>query len=462
MARRYLDIAGVIILALNKQGEITLINRRGSEVLGWPEKDLIGRDWFAQFIPTALREGTKSVFLQLMSGQKEEVEYHVNPIITRSGEERTIAWYNSLKTDMEGRITGIISSGEDITKQKNAEEALRESEEKYRMLVETSPDAVTVSNLEGKITYVSRQTLQLHGYGEEGELLGRSAFDLIASRDKAKAMLNLQRTLKKGLLRNEEYQLLRKDGSEFTGEMNAAVIRDSTERLPKMFIATTRDITERKIADQALRKSIRDKELLLQEIHHRVKNNLQVISSLLDMTGMRIQDKTCLSLLQDARAKIQTMTYIHSQLYRSERFDRIEMGIHIRQLIQYLSFLFAKKKNIRSFVDIGEVYLPLTQAIPCALVLNELISNAYKHAFAGTGEGTIEVAMKITQGNRIFITVRDDGIGMDKHIDIQKTNSLGLKLVRNLVQKQLKGRIRLKSSRFTEFCIDFEISEQGG
>ena len=437
MARRYLDIAGVIILALNKKGEITLINKKGSEVLGWPEKDLIGRNWFEHFVLPSLREEIRSVFQQLMSGEKEKVAYHVNPIITRSGEVRIIAWYNSLKTDEHGRITGIISSGEDITKQKNAEAALRESEEKYRTLVETSPDAVTVSSLEGEITFVSRQTMQLHGFSEEGELLGKKALDLIAPRDRAKAMLNMRRTLKDGLIENEEYVLLRKDGSEFIGEMNAAVIRDQ-EGQAKMFIATTRDITERKMADQTLRKSIRDKELLLQEIHHRVKNNLQVISSLLDMTGMRVKDKICLSLLQDARAKIQTMTFIHSQLYQSERFDRIEMGIHIRQLIQYLSFLFARKRNIRSFVDIAEVYLPLTQAIPCALVLNELISNAYKHAFDGAGEGTIEVAMKVTQGNRVFITVRDDGIGLDERIDIQKTDSLGLKLVRNLVHNLLE------------------------
>ena len=320
---------------------------------------------------------------------------------------------------------------------------------------------MTVCDLDGAITYVSGQTLQLHGYSSESELLGRSAFDLIGPRDRAKAMLNLQKTLKQGLIRNEEYTFRKKDGSTFIGELNAAVIRDSSGQ-PKMFIATTRDITERKLTDQTLRNSIRDKELLLQEIHHRVKNNLQVISSLLDMTGMRLGDQVSMDLIQDARAKIQTMTFIHSQLYRSEQFDMIEMGIHIRQLIQYLTFLYGRDKKINAFADISEVYLPLTQAIPCALVLNELISNAFKHAFGSNGKGTIEVSMKISHGNRVFITVRDDGIGLDKQINIEETNSLGLKLVRNLVRKQLRGRIRLKSGRFTEFRIDFEIPETEG
>lgn len=459
MAQRYLDIAGVIILALNRKGEITLINKKGTEVLGGKEKDLIGKNWFDNFIPPPRRKEIKQVFQLLMSGEGKEVEFHINTIRTLSGEERIIAWYNSLKTDKLGHITGVISSGEDITRQKRAEDAMRESQEKYRTLVETSPDAVTVCDLDGRITYVSRQTLRLHGYEHENELLGKSAFDLIEARDRAKAMLNLQRTLKEGLVKNEEYILVRKDGSAFYGELNAAVIKDSSDR-PKMFIATTRDITERKRVDRTLRKSVKDKELLLQEIHHRVKNNLQVISSLLDMTGMRVEDQASLFLIQDARAKIQTMTFIHSQLYRSERFDRIEMGIHIRQLIQYLSFLFARNKNIRSFVDIDSVFLPLTQAIPCALVLNELISNAFKHAFKQNTEGTIEVSMKISQGNRVFIVVRDDGIGIDKRINIHETNSLGLKLVRNLVQKQLNGRIRLKCDRFTEFHIDFEVHEE--
>ena len=146
------------------------------------------------------------------------------------------------------RVLGILR---DATIRKQAEEALRDSEEKYKILVQTSPDAVTVTDLEGRITYVSRQTLELHGYRHEKELLRKSAFELISPVDRKRAMINLQKTLKEGRLKNMEYTLLKKDSTVFTGELNCAVIKDAEGR-PKMFIATTRDITERKRAKEKI------------------------------------------------------------------------------------------------------------------------------------------------------------------------------------------------------------------
>ncbi|MBU0671530.1 MAG: PAS domain S-box protein [Candidatus Margulisbacteria bacterium] len=133
-------------------------------------------------------------------------------------------------------------------------EKLKESEERFKSLVKTSPDAVTVSDLEGKITEVSKQTLTLHGYSSEKEIIGKSAFELIAAEDHEKALANLQRTLKEGIITNQEYTLVRKDGSRFIGELNASVIRDSSGQ-PKAFIATTRDITMRKLAEGDLLES---------------------------------------------------------------------------------------------------------------------------------------------------------------------------------------------------------------
>ncbi|MCJ7680195.1 MAG: PAS domain S-box protein [Candidatus Aminicenantes bacterium] len=459
MGRQYIDIAGVIILALNREGEITLINKKGCELLGFPDKDLIGKNWFDCFLPARVREEVKTVFSRLMAGEIEPIHYHINPILEKGGSERIIAWYNTLKKDEKGTTIGIISSGEDITSQKQVEVDLRESEEKYKTLIRTSPDAVTVMDLDGFITYVSDQMLKIHGYSQKEDLLGKSAFDLIALEDRIKARLNVQRTIKQGLVTNVEYCFLHQDGSRFIGELNASVIRDSADQ-PKMLITTTRDITEKKKAEEELRKSLNDKDLLLQEIHHRVKNNLQVISSLLDMTDLQITDSRCSSLITNAIAKIQTMTFIHSQLYQSDRYDRIEMGTHVRELINYLTILYGTGKKFTSHVRINKVYLPLTQAIPCALVLNELISNAFKHAFASRKEGTVEVKMDLTEDDRVKIRVRDDGIGMDENFDLKETTSQGLKLVRNLVEKQLKGTIRIQKDRFTEFFIQFFILQE--
>jgi len=209
-------------------------------------------------------------------------------------------------------------------------------------------------------------------------------------------------------------------------------------------------------ANEEIKGSLREKEVLLKEIHHRVKNNLQVISSLLDMTSTRIHDQQANDLITDARTKINTMALIHARLYGSERFDQIDMRDHIRELVSYLSQVYSERKGITTVVDLTSVYLSITQAIPCALVLNEVISNAFKHAFKQGQKGTIEISVKRSAQDTIFIRVKDDGIGIPEQVDIYKTDSLGLKLLRNLVQNQLKGRIDVKRDKGTEFIIEFK------
>lgn len=365
----------------------------------------------------------------------------------------------SAKEDQKQLLSTLSFLREKLKIQKEAEAEVRKREEKFKALVKTSPDALTVTDISGKITEVSQQTLKLHGFSHEKELIGKKFFDLIDPESKAQAIIYLHKTLKEGITQNLEYTLLKKDGKRFTGEINTSVIKDSYGN-PEKFIAITRDITERKKADSQLKKSIREKELLLQEIHHRVKNNLQIISSLLDMSRLRIKDRKANSLIDNACTKIQSMAFIHSQLYKSERFDRIEMRAHTKELFSYLSEVYGGKKRISPYIEFSDVYLSLTQAIPCALVLNELISNAFKHAFKNNREGIIEISM-LKNSSKVNIYVRDNGVGISDNINIYDTGSLGLKLVKNLVEKQLKGVIRMKQNKYTEFSVEFPLMEEG-
>lgn len=459
IAKKYIDIVGVIIVALNGDGKVTLINKKGCEILGYTEREIVGKDWFMTFLPEKCRENVKKVFLKIMNGQSGTLEHYTNSVRTKNGDEKIIAWYNTVLSNNEGVPIGVLSSGEDITIRKQAEEDLRESKEMYESLLLTSPDAVTATDLDADITYVSDQAPALFGYADSKEMVGKNFMDFIPTEEKAKAILFFHKTLKQGISRNTEFHLFRKDGSPFIGELNAAVVRDK-RGYPKMLITSLRDITQRKKAEEKLKTSIIEKEYLLQEIHHRVKNNLQVISSLLDLTGLRIKDVKARDLITDARSKIQTLAFIHSQLYRSERFDRIEMRQHVKSLARYLSAVYGRGKKVSIHTDIDDIHIPLTQAVPCAMVVNELISNAFKHAFNKKIGGNIEISLKQNADKRIVMNIRDDGVRLKEDLDIDNTETLGLKLVRNIVERQLQGRLRIHQKKYKEFIVDFRIFEE--
>jgi two-component sensor histidine kinase len=224
-----------------------------------------------------------------------------------------------------------------------------------------------------------------------------------------------------------------------------------------------RDITERKKAELRLIQSLDEKEVLLREIHHRVKNNLQLTTSLLDMTRMRTKDPGTGGILTDVMTKIQTMAQIHTRLYESKQFDRINMDGQVRDQIRSLSNLYSRAdRTIDIEIDSAELYLPLDQAIPCALALNEVLSNAWKHAFRGRWHGTVKYSAREENG-RIRFTIRDNGVGLPGGFDLSQANTLGLKLVRTLVEQQLRGTLRMKRRREgTEVVVDLPVVKREG
>ncbi len=216
------------------------------------------------------------------------------------------------------------------------------------------------------------------------------------------------------------------------------------------------EIQERKRAEELVRESLVEKDLLIKEIHHRVKNNLQIVSSLLDMSQSRSDIPQVIDALSGARSKIHTMALIHTQLYQSDRFDRIDMESNIQNLCESLSQMYGMGRRVEQHIEAAGIQLPIALAIPCALVLNELISNSFKHAFHGKEEGHLWVSMK-NQDDSVHIEVRDDGIGIPETLEIMSVTSLGIKLVRNLILRQLKGDFSITRENGTLVKISFPM-----
>ncbi len=242
-----------------------------------------------------------------------------------------------------------------------------------------------------------------------------------------------------------------RDNLEIRVLERTVALRETNQKL-------TNEISERMTAEKKIQDSLDEKVLLLGEIHHRVKNNLQVISSLLDLTRRRTMNPEAQMVLADARSKIYTMALVHSQLYRSESFSRIDMGVHIRKLLGSINQIYAAShRKIRPIIECSHVFLSVTQAIPCALVLNEVISNVYKHAYPEDAKGECFISMTEVEEKRIHFCVRDEGVGIPEGVDIENTETLGLKLIRNLIRKQLKGDVRFECGKGTSIIAEFDI-----
>jgi two-component sensor histidine kinase len=233
-------------------------------------------------------------------------------------------------------------------------------------------------------------------------------------------------------------------------------VEERTSELKQVNRELSLEIEERQKTETRLRASIKEKETLVREVYHRVKNNLQIIASLLDMTRRRAQHPETIDMLSEAHAKLYTMSLIHTQLYQSDRVDQINMGRHLRDLIEHLEQLYGQARHVAADIDTDSFYLSVTQAVPCALALNEVISNAFKYAYPGSTEGAVEISQKISNDDMVSIRVSDHGGGIPDSVDIEKTDTLGLKLVRNLIVRQLNGDLQIRNQNGTEVLISFK------
>ena len=229
---------------------------------------------------------------------------------------------------------------------------------------------------------------------------------------------------------------------------------------PSCIIALLRDITERKMAEARIRTSLEEKEVLLKEIHHRVKNNLQIVSSLFDLQSGETSDPMVLEMFRECRNRVRSMAMIHERLYSTEDLSRIEAAQYLSTLTNDLAHSYGlTSRHVNLRLQANEVFLDVDKAIPCGLIVNELVSNALKYAFTSKCDGEIVVQLEPVEDG-LELTVSDNGAGFPPEIDFRNTASLGLRLVNSLVD-QLDGQIEMSAEDGTRFTILFPAGSRG-
>lgn len=576
-ARSLIEASSDPMVTISTDGKITDANMATEMATGVSREQLIGSDFAAYFNDMSKAQ---EVYFQVF--EKGSVSNYPLTIRHKSGTLCDVMYNATIYRNEQGKVAGVFAVARDITEQKRAQSALKESETKYRKLFQMESDALFfVDTQDGRILDANLAAVTLYGYELE-ELLKLAFIDLSEEPEKTRASMtgtsSSEITVIPLLLHRK------KDGTVFPVEINATsftwngrkvvipAIRDITERTrlekayrdkerqrlagiikgtnvgtwewniqsnktvfnerwaeiagytlaeisptsietwkelsdtddfkaselmmeqhfngeldyyeaesrithkdgriiwvldrgrittwtkdgnPLEIMGTRQDITARKLAEEEIIRSLQEKETLLKEVHHRVKNNMAVISSLLSLQAERIEDPTVKAIFEESQQRVKAMALVHERLYQTENLESINFEYYIRSIVSEIISLHKIDTQLISIkINIENIMLDLETAIPCGLLINELLTNALKHAFHGHKNGVLSIDFT-KSGRTHFLTISDNGIGLPEGYDFQKANTLGLELV-NILAGQLNGSVQIKSENGLEVVVIFE------
>ncbi|MCC7564936.1 MAG: PAS domain S-box protein [Methanomicrobiaceae archaeon] len=448
--RSILQDAPYGLALIEADGSCSHVNNTFTGMTGYTQSDLPSLDaWLAKAHPNpSYRKIAADLWRETVIGQAAPASFSV---VCGDGRVR----------EMEVRPTMLpggrmVLAFHDITARVGAEEALRQATSELEAVIDAFPDLYLRLNFDGTvISCRGGQTSHLPVPAHE--LLGRKIQEVLSGA--------IGQQVKDALLQAHagphpaslEFSFMQPGGMR---SCEARVVP-----LPeRQALVIVRDITEKKRAEREIAAQLKEKEVLLKEVHHRVKNNLQLISSLLALQSRYADDETARDAFRDCQHRIRSLGFIHEKLYRSESLARIDFGGYIRELAESLLHSYGiQPDQVRLRIRADDLLLGIDEAIPCGLIVNELVSNAMKHAFPDGRRGTITINLRKDEAGGITLEVSDDGVGFPDKIEIASAESLGLQLVSSLAE-QLRGSMEVARDQGTRFTIRFAklpVKERG-
>lgn len=414
-AQSYLDVAGIAIQIIDADQKTALINRKCCEIFGYKEKEVIGKNWFDLIIPQRNRAMAKAVFDKLIAREIEPSKCHESPVSTKGGEERIMAWYNTtVLTDEAGNAIGVLGSGEDITERKQMENALRESEEKYRTLFENSRDAMCITTSDGKIVDVNQAALNLFGYARE-EMMGLDVRDTVHALDRERFQKEIDQ---KGYVRDYEMKLSKSDGTQIDCLLTFAM-RQGEDGSILGYEGSIRDVTEHKRLQQNLQLYItevtkaqeEERKRIARELHDESIQDLAILSLDIEaVTRSRSRlSRVTVKSLEQIQEKVNHIAGELSRLSRALRpsaLDQLGLVPAVKVLMRDLR----KADGITTNLEVIGQVQRLSPEVELGLfrIVQEAVRNVRKHSEAATAVITVEF-----DPDKVVVSVTDDGKGFE-------------------------------------------------
>ncbi|MCX5814479.1 MAG: PAS domain S-box protein [Proteobacteria bacterium] len=432
----------------DKDQKFVYMNEYHARIYGYDTaQELIGKSWHVFYDEDEMHRFRQNIIPDFIR------EGHWQGEITGKKKDGSVFHQELSLTAIENG--GLICVVHDITKRKHAEEAIREAEEKYRNIFENIIVGLYQVSPEGRFITANPAAARILGYESPEELIS-TITDIgsqiyVCPEDRAGALELLR---KDGFFKNFEVQNRQKDGNIIWVMANIHVVRDDQGKV-LYYEGTIRDITDRKLAEDKIKTLLSQKELILREVHHRIKNNMNVIMSLFSLQSSTLKDPAVISSLEDARSRVQSMMILYDKLYRSTDFRAISAKEYLTSLVDEIVMNFPNRISITVEKQIDDHILSAKILSPIGIILNELLTNAMKHAFIERENGILGISLLI-KDNHATIIVQDNGTGIPESIDIATSTGFGLQLV-DILTEQLEGTVRIEREKGTRFVLEFEI-----
>ncbi len=445
------------LYGIDVDGNCTFINKAATQMLGYEREECLGKNMhqlihYKKSNGEIYPEAECPIFISKNAFTGYQIDTELFWKSDGSGFE---VEYSSLPIIDEGVIKGAVITFKDISNRKQIEERLKFQAH----LLNEIGEAIMATDLDGNITYWNRTAEKLYGWTSE-EVTGRNVLDITPSSMSKQQADEIMAVLKRGKNWSGEFMVQRKDGSTFPALVTDSSVLNGNGELAGI-IGISKDITKQKQNEEVISNSLKEKEILLAEIHHRVKNNLAVVSAMLELQAGAEENASIAGRLLDSVTRIRTIANIHEHLYQSKTFSKLDFAENLRQLATNIVDTLHIHTDVKLKFTCDPVQLNINQAIPCSLIVNEVITNILKHAFPGKKCGLIHISLD-EKADKLKLTVKDDGKRFNGNLKDLQSDSLGLQIIEVLSQ-QLKANYNFSATaKFNFFAIEFVKADVKG